>query len=611
VSLRTRLLISLVLLVAVALVAAAGAIYADQSSYLNARADQATEAAAAPFSYALGLDARQLSLPASERRGTEVRHPAAGPPPGSDLVGFVPPGSFGEFVSPNGTVLRGPLSASPGRENPPRPALPLRILQAQSSGGPKLYTLPSVPRSKVRFRVAVIPLETGAGAVVVATPLRDVDQTLDRLIVVEAIVVAAVLLALTGVAWVVIRLALRPLDHMSRVANEIAEGDLSRRVSPASTRTEVGRLGLSLNRMLVHIEEAFQARARSEERQRQFLADASHELRTPLASIRGYAELFRLGAARDPRALERAMARIESDAARMGVLVDGLLALARLDQVPESERVLIELGEVAAQAVADAQAMAPEREIRLVSHETVQVVGDADGLRRVLANLLSNALTHTPADAPVEVGVERRGAQAVVSVSDRGPGLPPGSEERVFERFWRANGGRTRGTGGSGLGLAIVREIVSTHGGSVSAANRPGGGAEFIVCLPVASRREVTQGAQAEAARGEGRGVDRPEERGVDRAEESGVASFERSGADGDEQPGTAAGEQPGTAAGEQPGTAAGEQPGTAADEQPGTAADEQPGAAAGEQPGAAGDEEREGQVVAVDQHMTDLTVGP
>lgn len=493
-SLRTRLLISLILLVATALVVAAVAIYAEQRSYLSSRADQDTEAAAAPISYTLGVDARQLILPARERRHTGVGRPVTSPP-GTDLVGFVPPGSFGEFVGPTGEVLRGPLLVSDGGRSAPRPAIPLRLLRAQSSGSPKLYTVPSVPRSKTRFRLAVIPLENRAGAVVVATPLREIDQTLDQLVLVEAIVVAAILLALLGVGWAVIRLALRPLDQMSRVANEITEGDLSRRVSPATSRTEIGRLGVSLNRMLVRIEEAFAARARSEERQRRFLADASHELRTPLASIRGYAELFRLGPARDARALERAMARIESDAARMGVLVDGLLALARLDHLPESERSLVDIGEIAGQAIADARAMAPERQIWLKSDGTIEVLGDADGLRRVLANLLSNALTHTPADGPIEVTVMRDRGEAVIEVTDHGPGLRSGTEEQVFERFWRAEGSRSHAAGGSGLGLSIVREIVLAHEGAVQAANRPDGGAVFTVRLPAAPLSEPARTA--------------------------------------------------------------------------------------------------------------------
>lgn len=486
-SLRARLLLSLLLLVATALVVAAAAIYAEQGSYLYGRADRSVEAAAAPITYALGLDARLLTVKPRERHLTRVRE--LNSPYRKNLVGFVPAGTFGEFVGPTGNVLRGPIVAS--YKPSPHPDIPAAALQAQSTGTPKLYTVPTTPRSKVRYRVAVVPLQSGAGAVAVAVPLGDVDQSLDRLVVVEAIVVVALLIALTGLGWGVIRLALRPLDEMSRVANEITEGDLSRRVSPATRRTEIGRLGLSLNRMLVRIEEAFAGRARSEERQREFLIDASHELRTPLASIRGYAELFRLGPARDSEALERAMARIESETARMGVLVEDLLALARLDEVPESRRVLVDIDELTAQAVADARAMAPNRPILLNSTDGLEVLGDPDGLRQVLANLLGNAIVHAPS-GPIEVAVHRDGPQAVIEVGDHGAGLPAGAEEQVFERFWRAEAGRTRDDGGSGLGLSIVRAIALAHDGTVRAANRPGGGAVFTVRLPaVPPRRPV------------------------------------------------------------------------------------------------------------------------
>jgi two-component system OmpR family sensor kinase len=240
--------------------------------------------------------------------------------------------------------------------------------------------------------------------------------------------------------------------------------------------------------MLVRIEEAFDDRARAEERRRQFLADASHELRTPLASIRGYAELFRLGAVRDRRALARAMERIESEAARMGVLVDDLLLLARLDELPAAPRTRIDLTALVEHRVNDARATAPDRPIVFEAADAVEVFGDADGIGQVIANLLTNALIHTPPDARVRVTVGLRDGEAIVTVEDEGPGIPPGTEEQVFERFWRADGGRARGPGGSGLGLSIVREIVANHHGSVRAARRPGGGAVFTVRLPAAPR---------------------------------------------------------------------------------------------------------------------------
>ncbi len=485
-SLRSRLLISVVLLFTIALVVAAAAIYTEQRSYLYGRLDQRVVAAAAPISYVLGIEPQLLNGGPSVTNRLGVGR-AVESPLGRGLAGFVPSGTFGEFVGSDGRVKRGPVLASYGEKPPPRPAIPHRILQLQPRGSPQMFTVGSTPRSRVRFRVAVVALDSGAGTIIVAVPLREIDQTLDELVIVEALVVAAVLIVLVGLAWGVIRVALRPLDQIGRVASEITEGDLSRRVSPATPRTEVGRLGLSLNRMLVRLEEAFADRARSEELRRQFLADASHELRTPLASIRGYAELFRLGPARDPAALERAMARIEAEAARMGKLVDDLMLLARLDELPPSSPGVVDISELAAHAVTDARAIAPTRRVTLQARSSVQVLGDVDGLRQVLANLLSNAIIHTPDGTPVEVTVARHGADAVVEVSDRGSGLPPGAEEQVFERFWRAEEGRARGPGGSGLGLSIVREIVDAHRGTVTACSRPGGGGVFTVRMPAYS----------------------------------------------------------------------------------------------------------------------------
>jgi two-component system OmpR family sensor kinase len=238
--------------------------------------------------------------------------------------------------------------------------------------------------------------------------------------------------------------------------------------------------------MLHQIEGAFAERAASEERLRGFLADASHELRTPLASIRGYAELFRMGAARDGAEAEKAMSRIEQEAARMGVLVEDLLVLARLDEVRESVREPVDLAELARDAVADARATAPDRDVALSlgGDETV-VLGDEDRLRQVVGNLVRNALVHTPAGTAVEVAVRREDGHAEVEVRDHGLGLPAGDPEALFGRFWRAEGGRERGRAGAGLGLAIVAGIVARHGGTVRAADVPGGGATFVVRLPL------------------------------------------------------------------------------------------------------------------------------
>jgi two-component system OmpR family sensor kinase len=323
-----------------------------------------------------------------------------------------------------------------------------------------------------------------SGITIVAIPLSEVKQTLNRLLLVEALVIAGVLAALGISAFFVVRLGLRPLTRMEVTAGEIAAGELSRRVSPASPRTEVGRLGLALNAMLDRLEEAFAERQASEDRLRKFLADASHELRTPLASIRGYAELFRMGATRDEAGTEMAMRRIEDESTRMGVLVEDLLTLARLDEAPELGRQPVDLALLASDAVHDARATAPERTIELSAPPEAIVSGDSHALRQVLANLLRNSLVHTPAGTPIEVSVREDLRAVTVTVRDHGPGLPDTSQEQLFGRFWRAEGGRERGKAGAGLGLAIVRSLIDAHHGRISAHNAPGGGAAFVVTLP-------------------------------------------------------------------------------------------------------------------------------
>jgi two-component system OmpR family sensor kinase len=236
--------------------------------------------------------------------------------------------------------------------------------------------------------------------------------------------------------------------------------------------------------MLDRLELAFAERRASEDRLRQFLADASHELRTPLASIRGYAELYRIGASSDAAGTELAMKRIEQESKRMGILVEDLLTLARLDETPEVRRQSVDVSALARDAVHDARAMAPEREIEARTPDRAEVTGDPNQLRQVLANLMRNALVHTPSGTSIEVTVARRDGSVRLSVRDHGPGLPDASPELLFGRFWRAEGGRERGRAGAGLGLAIVREVIEAHRGTIDARNADGGGAEFVVTLP-------------------------------------------------------------------------------------------------------------------------------
>jgi two-component system OmpR family sensor kinase len=388
-----------------------------------------------------------------------------------------------------------------GEAAPSPPALPAKppISQFRSTRF-RVITVDSKAGSGLRYRAAAFSLPSGR-VLVIAVPLRDVDQTLQRLILVEVLVGVGVILGLIALGWVVIRLGLRPLERMGRVASEIAHGDLTRRVSPDNERTEVGRLGSSLNQMLVQIEQAFADRGESEDRLRRFLSDASHELRTPLASIRGYAELFRLGAANEPEELERALARIEAEATRMGVLVENLLLLARLDEMPEMRLVPVDVRELAEHAAQDTRAVAPEREIRLTANDAVRVLADPEQLRQVLVNLTRNAVIHTPAETAIEIAVRREGDRAVLEVRDHGPGLPAEAGDRVFDRFWRTEGGRSRGRGGSGLGLAIVKAIVQAHHGEVHAGDAPDGGAVFRVILPITQAVEPARMPEQPATR--------------------------------------------------------------------------------------------------------------
>jgi two-component system OmpR family sensor kinase len=474
-SLRARLLVGLVVLVAVGLGAAATVTYEEQRSFLLTRVDQQVADSRLPVAATLGLI----------QRG-EAKH---GPPSPRAARDNAPTtlqtsGTYGALIGAGGKVVASHSFTYDG-SSPSPPALPAKLALSQfRSNRLHEFTVGARSGSGLQYRVAAFAMP-GGQILVIAVPLRDVDQTLSRLIIVELLVGIGVILALTALGWVVIRVGLRPLERMGRVATEIAHGDLSRRVSPDSQRTEVGRLGSSLNDMLVQIEQAFADRGESEDRLRRFLSDASHELRTPLASIRGYAELFRLGAAGDGADLARAMERIESEAARMGVLVENLLLLARLDELPEMRLAPLDLAALAEHAAQDAQAVAPERDIHVTADRAVWVLGDEQQLQQVLANLTRNALIHTPAEAAIEISLTRRGDRAVLAIRDHGPGLPAGSGDQVFERFWRTEGGRSRGRGGAGLGLAIVKAIVDAHHGAVHAGNAPDGGAVFEVTLPV------------------------------------------------------------------------------------------------------------------------------
>jgi two-component system OmpR family sensor kinase len=466
VSLRARLLVAMVVL------AAAGLLTADLATFRFLRSTL--------------MDRVDQQLVAATRESVRYFNAPFGEPPSGEGDALFPAGTYAAVLDASGTVVDEHVYGF-SQDVTAVPELP-EGLPGSIAGG---ATIPSrtftatAADGRTRYRARAFALD-GGGTLVVAIPLTDVAETLRRLLRIEVVVTVAVLAALGAVAWWLVRLGLRPLERMGETAGAIAAGDLSRRVEPADPGTEVGRLGIALNQMLDRIEGAFAERRASEDRLRRFVADASHELRTPLTSVRGYAELFRRGAADDPEALGAAMRRIEEEGARMGVLVDELALLARLDQHRPLEREPVDLAAVARAAVDSARAIEPDRPVEIDAPLPVTVLGDEARLRQVADNLLENARVHTPSGAPVRVRVAVDGAEAVLEVEDSGPGIPPADAERVFERFYRADPSRSREHGGGGLGLSIVAAVAEAHGGRARVAPGSGGGARFEVRIPVA-----------------------------------------------------------------------------------------------------------------------------
>ncbi|CAN5331622.1 HAMP domain-containing sensor histidine kinase [soil metagenome] len=356
--------------------------------------------------------------------------------------------------------------------------------------GPIPTTVGSIDNSDVQWR-AVSVRGTHGELTTVAIDLSDVQSTVRSLIYTQLGIGVAVLSVLGIAGFAVVRRSLRPLVEVEQTAAAIAAGELDRRVPQRDPRTEVGQLSLALNGMLAQIQRAVaasedsaeQAR-KSEERMRRFITDASHELRTPLTTIRGFAELYRQGAARD---MEMVMSRIESEASRMGLLVEDLLLLARLDAQRPLDQRRVDLLALATDAVHDARSVAPNRR---VSMEVIdgpgipEVIGDDARLRQVLGNLVANAIQHTPDLAGITIRVGTDGDSAILEVVDEGPGIPQEDAQRVFERFYRTDSSRDRASGGTGLGLSIVDSLVYAHGGTVRVSTAPGQGCRFEVRLP-------------------------------------------------------------------------------------------------------------------------------
>jgi two-component system OmpR family sensor kinase len=477
-SLRSQLVAIIMALLIVALTATGAGTLALLNSYLQGQVDDKLNAA--------------VELASKQRSFTPLQAPnPMSVPTDYSLTLFVP----GEEPYPFG-----------GDANV-RPDISSISLEEAQKRGTQPYQVRGTDGQNWRV-VAVTVLSGGRLAVVViGLPLQSVDDVLKHAtLVICGAGLLTLLLASLIASWTVSR-SFRPLARVEKTAAAIAAGDLSRRVDIDNPHTELGRLGSSLNAMLAHIETAFAARTASEARMRRFAADASHELRTPLVTIRGFSELYRHGALATDEDVATAMGRIESEAKRMGSMVEDLLLLARLDEQRPLQQKPVDLQLIAHDAVVDTQASDRTRRISLTGLDggpavPAPVLGDEAKLRQVVGNLVGNALRYAPEGSPIELAVGVRttdaGPRAVIEVRDHGPGISEEEAAKVFERFYRADTSRTRETGGSGLGLAIVAAIVGSHGGSVRVAATDGGGATLVVSLPV--RHEAAGGVHGDPA---------------------------------------------------------------------------------------------------------------
>jgi two-component system OmpR family sensor kinase len=466
-SLRTRLILGVIVLAAVGLVAADVATYSSLSSFLIQQTDQQLAAAHQ------GLDA--------------ALH--GGDPDGDPLARAVRGYAVQIRTAGGSVVASSSLPEFDGGESLGMPQWPKTVALPSTGDDHRdriaYYTVKATSGSG-RFRVRAWT-EPGEEQFVLllGAPLRSVDNTLHRLLWIELLVTLIVLAALAALGLWVVRISLRPLAAIGATAAKIADGDLSQRIEREDDRTEIGRLGGALNRMLAQIEAGYRAREASERKLRRFVADASHELRTPLAAVRAYAELFTRGAAERPEDLERSMKGIGRESERMSLLVEDLLLLARLDEGRPLARERVRLDELVREAVDAAHAVDPERPVD-ASLERAVVIGDRDRLRQVVDNLLANVRSHTPPRTPAHVSVTCVDGRALVAVGDEGPGLDAEQASHVFERFYRTDASRARASGGVGLGLSIVAAVADAHGGGASVESEPGRGTTFRVELPLA-----------------------------------------------------------------------------------------------------------------------------
>ena len=469
-TLRLRLSMLAVALVAAGLLAAGIATRYELRGFLIDRVDSQLQSATNPVSLYF------------ERGDTD--HGAQGP-----VLGVLPPDSYAAVITGSSNVAAsqyfGRGSASDG------------LQQA-------VINAPDGTSTQGDYRVYVTHGQADEGPasvrLAIATPLNDVNSTLNRLAMLELLVGLIVLAVVAAIAFWLVRRELRPLVRIEDTAAAIAGGDLSQRVPEEAPGTEVGDLARSLNAMLAQIEQAFEQRRLSEERLRRFVSDASHELRTPLTSVRGFAELFHRGAASRPDDLALAMSRIESEAERMGVIVEDLLLLANLDQGRPLAQERFDLEAVLAEMVADHAMLHADWPISFSSGGGADLVGDELRIRQAVANLLANARAHTPHGTSIAVALATAGDDRTIEISDNGPGIAAEDLPHLFERFYRVDASRARRSGGSGLGLSIVQAIAEAHGGSVRVESSQGKGAAFTIVLPIAGAVEAIGEAHIEAS---------------------------------------------------------------------------------------------------------------
>ena len=399
------------------------------------------------------------------------------------------------FLDSRGSLLIGLVSSANARNAVPN--LNAFTLEAVMATEGRPFDIDVSSKSGFRdlgnWRMVATPLTTVKGSLVIALP----DMTNARLLAQYSAIGTGFgffLLTLSGLAiWLTITSALRPLREVERTAAMVAAGDTSQRLVAADETTEIGRLNGSLNSMLDSIDSAMSSRNRALDQMKRFVADASHELRTPLVTLRGYAELYRIGALKKKSDIDEAMASIESESIRMSELVENLLALARMDETNPLAKESNNIAEIAELSIRDAGASGSKHKIVLVALDSkplpldfaLNAEVDASGLRQVFTNLIVNATKFSNENDQIEIALGAKDGRAVIEVRDHGDGIPKALREKVFERFYRADNSRNRETGGSGLGLSIVKTIVTRHGGDIKALETPGGGATFKITLPI------------------------------------------------------------------------------------------------------------------------------